>query len=387
MEAAPMTENSRNAKVLQGNEACAMGAFAAGVDFFAGYPITPSSEIAELMSQCMPLMGGRFIQMEDEIASIAAIIGASLAGSRAMTATSGPGFSLMQENLGFACLAEIPCVIVNVQRAGPSTGLPTQPAQMDVQQTRWGTHGDHSIIALAPSTVRECFEMTIECVNLAERFRTPTVLLMDEVVGHMRESVSFPEAGVYELCHRIEPESGLLDYCPFGRCDGGVAPLAEFGGQYRYHVTGLTHDAHGFPTMVPEEVDRKIRHIVAKIDACADDLACNEEFLTEDAEVLLFAYGSAARVAKASVRALRSAGVKAGLLRVKTIWPFSSKRLLELAPRLRRVVVPELNLGQLVLEVERAVCGAVPVERLGRVDGHLFEPHEITEFVQRGEGR
>jgi 2-oxoglutarate ferredoxin oxidoreductase subunit alpha len=387
VEVAPMADNGGNAKILQGNEACAIGAFAAGVNFFAGYPITPSSEIAEFMSLCMPLMGGRFIQMEDEIASIAAIIGASLAGSRAMTATSGPGFSLMQENLGFACIAEIPCVIVNVQRAGPSTGLPTQPAQMDIQQARWGTHGDHAIIALAPSTVCECFEMTIECVNLAERFRTPTILLMDEVVGHMRESVRFPDPGTYGLCMREAPEEGLLDYCPFKECGDAAAPLAEFGGEYRYHVTGLTHDAHGFPTMLPEEVDRKVRHIVSKIESRTDELACNEEFMTEDADVLLFAYGSTARVAKASVRSLRRAGVNAGLLRAKTIWPFSTKRLKELAPQLRLVVVPELNLGQLVLEVERALCGSVRVERLGRVDGHLFEPADISEFVLREAGR
>ncbi len=371
------------AKVLQGNEACAVGALAAGVDFFAGYPITPSSEIAELMSQCMPLIGGRFIQMEDEIASIAAIIGASLAGATSMTATSGPGFSLMQENLGFACLAEIPCVIVNVMRAGPSTGLPTQAAQGDVQQARWGTHGDHAIIALCPSTVRECFEMTIECVNLAERFRTPTILLMDEVIGHMRETVVLPTSDSYSLTHRDVPESGLADYCPYAECDAPVSPLAAFGGEYRFHVTGLTHDVHGFPTMVPDEVDRKIRHIVGKIESRADELASNEEYATEDAEVLLFAYGSTARVAKASVRALREKGVRAGLLRAKTLWPFSPKRLRELAPGLKLVVVPEMNLGQYVLEVERVLCGDVRVARLGRVDGHLFEPDEITEFVLR----
>ena len=377
---------SPEARVLQGNEACAIGALAAGVDFFAGYPITPSSEIAELMSRCLPLVGGRFIQMEDELASMAAIVGASLAGARAMTATSGPGFSLMQENLGFACLAEVPCVIVNVQRAGPSTGLPTQPAQMDVQQTRWGTHGDHSIIALSPSTVRECFELTVECVNLSEIYRTPVVLLMDEVVGHMRESVRLPGPGSYRVCWRTQPASGAADYCPYEECAEGVAPLGSFGGEYRFHVTGLTHDRHGFPTMVPEEVDRKIRHIVGKIESRADELAANEEFMTDDADVLLFAYGSTARVAKASVRALRAAGVRAGLLRAKTIWPFSGKRLTELAPQLRLVVVPEMNLGQIVLEVERALCGSVPVRRLGRVDGHLFEPDDITEFVLREAG-
>ena len=382
-----MGDKTRNVRFLQGNEACAIGALAAGVDFFAGYPITPSSEIAEFLSQCLPLVGGRFIQMEDEIASLAAVIGASLGGARAMTATSGPGFSLMQENLGFACLAEVPCVIVNVQRAGPSTGLPTQPAQMDVMQTRWGTHGDHSIIALAPSTVLECFSMTIECVSLSERYRTPTVLLMDEVVGHMRESASLPAPGEYDVAARTRPERGLADYCPFGECDGTVSPLASYGGEYRFHVTGLTHDRHGFPTMVPSEVDDKIRHIVAKIDSRTDALASCEESMLDDADVLLVAYGSTARVAKASARALRDAGVRAGLLRLRTIWPFSQKRLKELAPGLRLVVVPEMNLGQLVLEVERAVCGAVPVRHIGRVDGHLFEPDEITAFVLKEAGR
>jgi 2-oxoglutarate ferredoxin oxidoreductase subunit alpha len=382
-----MTEKPRNVRFLQGNEACAIGALAGGLDFFAGYPITPSSEIAEIMSQCLPLVNGRFIQMEDELASMAAIIGASLGGAKAMTATSGPGFSLMQENLGFACLAEVPCVIVNVQRAGPSTGLPTQPAQMDVMQTRWGTHGDHSIIALSPSTVRECFTMTVECLNLAETYRTPVVLLMDEVIGHMRESVALPDPGTYPVVRRTEPGPGLPDYCPFAECDGSISPLAPYGAGYRFHVTGLTHDRHGFPTMVPSEVDAKIRHIVAKIEDRADDLAGNDEFLTEDANVLLFAYGSTARVAKASVRALRDAGVRAGLLRVKTIWPFSQRRLSELAASLELVVVPELNLGQLALEVERAVCGTVPVRRIGRVDGHLFEPDELTEFVLKEVGR
>jgi len=383
-----MADGGRRDKVvLQGNEACAIGALAAGIDFFAGYPITPSSEIAELMSLVLPLANGRFIQMEDEIASMAAIIGASLAGSRAMTATSGPGFSLMQENLGFAAIAEVPCLIVNVQRAGPSTGLPTQPAQMDVQQTRWGTHGDHSIIALAPATVLECFTMTIECVSLAEEYRTPTVLLMDEVIGHMRESVALPGPGTYRVASRPTPEEGLPGYCPFEECGSGVSPLAAFGGEYRFHVTGLTHDRHGFPTMVPEEVDRKIRWIVDKIETRADELASHEAFLVDDCDTLLFAYGSSARVAKSSVRALRDQGVKAGLLRTKTIWPFSGKRLRGLAEQVKLVVVPELNLGQLVLEVERAVCGLVPVRALGRVDGHLFEPEEITEFVLKEVGR
>ena len=379
--------NKTNRQVLQGNEACALGALAAGVTFFGGYPITPSSEIAEILSQTLPLVGGRFIQMEDEIASIASIIGASLAGAKSMTATSGPGFSLMQENLGFAAITEIPCVIVNVQRAGPSTGLPTQPAQGDVQQTRWGTHGDHSIIALAPSTVLECFTMTIDCVNLAEKYRTPTVLLMDEVIGHMRETVVLPPPDSYEVLERLAPDPDTSDYCPFG-CDGTeVAPLSSFGGPHRFHVTGLTHDRHGFPTMVGEEVDRKIRWIVDKIEGKADELADLEEFETDDADVLLFAYGSTARVAKSSVRALREQGVRAGMIRAKTIWPFSRKRLKELSEQLKLIVVPEMNLGQLIIEVERAVCGAVPVKHLGRVDGHLFEPDEITESVLREVGK
>jgi len=372
---------------LQGNEACALGALAAGVDLFAGYPITPSSEIAEFLSESLPLVGGRFIQMEDEIASMAAVIGASLGGAKAMTATSGPGFSLMQENIGFACIAEVPCVIVNVQRAGPSTGLPTQPAQMDVMQTRWGTHGDHSIIALSPTTVLECFTMTIECVSLAERYRTPVVLLMDEVVAHMRENASLLGPADCGMASRPRPAAGLADYCPFGASGDGVPPLAAFGGEYRFHVTGLTHDPHGFPTMVPREVDDNIRRIVSKVESRVDELASYEEFMLEDADVLLVAYGSTSRVAKASVRELRRAGVRAGLLRPRTIWPFSQKRLRELAPRLRLVVVPEMNLGQLVLEVERALCGAVPVRHVGRVDGNLFDPGEITAFALREAGR
>jgi 2-oxoglutarate ferredoxin oxidoreductase subunit alpha len=382
-----VSERAPVKQVLQGNEACAIGALAAGVNFFGGYPITPSSEIAEVLSQCLPLVGGRFIQMEDEIASMAVIIGASLAGAKAMTATSGPGFSLMQENLGFAAMAEVPCVIVNVQRAGPSTGLPTQPAQADVQQTRWGTHGDHSIIALAPSSVLECFTLTVECVNLSERFRTPVVLLSDEVIGHMRESVTLPAPGTYRVEGRRDPGAAEGCYTPFCSQRGQAPPpLASFGGPHRFHVTGLTHDARGFPTMVRDEVDLKIRGIVDKIEGCADELASYEEFMVDDADVLLFAYGSTARVAKSSVRELRRNGVRAGLLRTRTVWPFSTTRLEELAGGLRLVVVPEMNLGQLVLEVERAVCGTAEVRHLGKVDGELFTPDEITGFTMEALG-
>ena len=382
-----MTEAATKKQVLQGNEACAIGALAAGVNFFGGYPITPSSEIAEVLAQCLPLMGGRFIQMEDEIASMAVIIGASLAGAKAMTATSGPGFSLMQENLGFAAIAEVPCVIINVQRAGPSTGLPTQPAQADVQQTRWGTHGDHSIIALAPSSVLECFTMTVDCVNLSERYRTPVVLLSDEVIGHMRESVELPAPGTYRVEPRRLPGLGE-DYIPYcSRSGEKPPPLAAFGGPYRFHVTGLTHDARGFPTMVKSEVDLKIRGIVDKIEGSADELASYEEFMLDDADVLLFAYGSTARVAKSSVRELRAEGVRAGLLRARTIWPFSRKRLSELADGVRLVVVPEMNLGQLVLEVERAVAGRAAVVPLGKVDGELFTPEDITRSTLEAIGK
>lgn len=376
-------ERDQAVELLQGNEACALGALAAGVSFFAGYPITPSSEIAETMSRRLPLGGGTFIQMEDEIASIAAIVGASLAGAKSMTATSGPGFSLMQENIGFACMAEVPCVIVNVQRAGPSTGLPTQPAQMDVMQTRWGTHGDHAIIAVSPASVLESYEMTMRAVDLAERFRTPVVVLMDEVIGHMRERIRTPDPGSYEVPKRRVPPPGTTDYRPYVSDASGVALLAPFGGELRFHVTGLTHDEHGFPTMAQSEVAKQITGIVEKIEAHADDLADNEEFMTEDCDVLVFAYGSTARVAKSSVRALRASGVKAGLLRVKTLWPFSVSRIRELAGRVRLIVVPEMNQGQMVLEVQRVVCGAAPVKHLGRVDGELFEPHQITEYVQR----
>jgi 2-oxoglutarate ferredoxin oxidoreductase subunit alpha len=326
--------------------------------------------------------------MEDEIASMAVIVGAALAGAKAMTATSGPGFSLMQENIGFAAIAEVPCLIVNVQRAGPSTGLPTQPAQADVQQARWGTHGDHAMIALAPSSVLECFTMTVDCVNLSERYRTPVVLLSDEVIGHMRESVTLPAPGTYHVEPRRLPEEGLTDYCPYCACEGDpIPPLSAFGGEHRYHVTGLTHDARGFPTMVKSEVDLKIRGIVGKIENCADELASYEEFMLDDADVLLFAYGSTARVAKSSVRALRKRGIRAGLLRARTIWPFSGSRLRELSDRLELVVVPEMNLGQLSLEVERAVCGAADVRAFGKVDGDLFTPDEIAEFTMEAVGK
>ena len=373
---------SQNLKFVQGNEACVEGALYAGLDFFAGYPITPSTEIAEHLATRLPRVRGKFLQMEDEIASICAIIGASLTGHKVMTATSGPGFSLMQEGLGYAIMAEIPCVIVDVQRGGPSTGNPTHVSQGDVNQARWGTHGDHAMIALAPSSVLECFTMTVDCVNLSERYRTPVILLSDEVIGHMRESVTLPAPGTYRVEPRRLPEEGLSSYCPYCACEGEpLPPLAAFGGEYRYHVTGLTHDARGFPTMVKEEVDLKIRGIVGKIENCADQLASYEEFMLEDADVLLFAYGSTARVAKSSVRELRRRGVRAGLLRARTIWPFSDARLKELSEQVKLVVVPEMNLGQLSREVERAICGATDVRALGKVDGDLFTPDEIAEFT------
>ena len=310
-------------QLIQGNRACTLGALAAGCRFFAGYPITPSSEIAEFMSRELPRLGGKFLQMEDEIASIAAVIGASVGGLKAMTATSGPGFSLMQENIGYAVVAEIPCVIVNVMRTGPSTGLPTSPSQGDVMQARWGTHGDHPIIALSPGSVLEAFEMTVTAFNFAERYRTPVILLMDEVVGHMRERVELPMVRPEEIVNREMPTVPPEWYEPFGNPASDVPPLAPFGEGYRYHITGLLHDARGFPTSRQDEVQSWLDRVFGKIDRHMDEIALWEEDGVEDALVAVVAYGSTARSARQAIKMARARyGRKVGLLRLKTLWPF-----------------------------------------------------------------
>lgn len=372
---------SPTVKLLQGNEACVEGALAAGLNFFAGYPITPSTEIAELLAERLPLVGGRFMQMEDEIASMAAVIGASLTGAKAMTATSGPGFSLKQENLGFAMFTEIPCVVVNVMRGGPSTGLPTAPGQADVMQARWGTHGDHPVIAVYPASVPEAYELTIKAFNLSEQFRTPVILLMDEVIGHMRERVELPDTPQTPIIERKRPTVSKDKYLPFDNSQGDVPPLANFGDGYRFHVTGLTHDQTGFPTSVPAKVEVLQARLRNKIENNLDEIVMWETENMEDAEIGVFAYGATARSAARAVRIAREQGIKVGLMRPITIWPFPDKLIAEYAPQLKALVVAEMNLGQLVNEVERAAHGQVPIKRVLQADGELIAPDTILQAV------
>jgi 2-oxoglutarate ferredoxin oxidoreductase subunit alpha len=364
--------------LLQGNEAMVEGALAAGCRFFAGYPITPATEISEVMSWRLPALGGTFIQMEDEIASMGAVIGASLSGVKAMTATSGPGFSLMQENLGFACIAEVPCVIVNVMRGGPSTGLPTHVSQGDVQQARWGTHGDHPIIVLAVSTTRDCFEVTVRAFNLSEKYRTPVIILSDEIVAHTREKILLPPPETLEVLDRVQPTMPPEWYIPYEDTPRGVPPMAPFGAGYRYHVTGLVHDVRGFPTERPDEIEPFLNRLFRKINQHFFDINMAEEHLVEDAEVLVVAYGSVARSARRAVADARERGVKAGLLKLITLWPFPRQLLEPHLKRVRVVLVPELNMGQISREVKRINRGLTRVETLNRIDGKLITPEEIV---------
>jgi 2-oxoglutarate ferredoxin oxidoreductase subunit alpha len=367
---------------LSGNSVVAEAAVAAGCRFFAGYPITPSSEIAADMSRFMPRVGGVFIQMEDEIASMGAVIGASLTGVKAMTATSGPGFSLKQENIGFACIAEVPCVIVNVMRGGPSTGLPTLPSQGDVMQARWGTHGDHSIIALAPATLTEIYRETIRAFNLAEHYRTPVVLLIDEILGHMSERVELPDPSELKIVNRVRPDVAPEEYLPYATDNGHVPPMADFFSGYRYHVTGLTHDVTGFPTEDPNVSQTLIERLEAKIRNNLDDILKNETSHLADAEVVVLAYGSVARSAQVAVRQARQAGLKAGLFRPVTLWPFPRKQVANVAQRVRGILVPELNMGQIVGEVER-VAGSTPVVPLNKANGQPISPTEISAALSQ----
>ncbi len=367
------------ARLIQGNEAIAEAALAAGCNFYAGYPITPSSEIMELMSRELPPRGDVFIQMEDEIASLGACIGASLAGRKAMTATSGPGFSLMQENLGYACMAEVPVVVVNVMRAGPSTGMPTTAAQGDIQQARWGTHGDHPAIVLCPATVDECFQVTVEAFNHAERFRTPVIVLADEMVSHTREKVVLPGIEEIEVLNRRRPTVPPDWYIPY-KTDGSLIPrLADFGEGYRYHVTGLTHDERGFPTRRPDEVAPFYSRLFDKISRQFPYLENIKSFQLDDAELLIIAYGCTARSARAAVRIGRERGMKIGLLQIISLWPFPRRPVSEALTGKIAAVVPELNLGQLKREVLRVNDGRTNVLGLSKMDGTMITPSEILD--------
>jgi 2-oxoglutarate ferredoxin oxidoreductase subunit alpha len=372
-------------RLMQGNEACALAAAMAGVRFFAGYPITPSTEIAEQLSEMLPKMGGKFIQMEDEIASMAAIIGASLAGSKSMTATSGPGFSLKQENIGFASFTEVPCVIVNVQRTGPSTGLPTNTAQGDMMQAKYGSHGDVPAIALYPSTVPEIFDMTIKAINISETLRQPVILLMDEIIGHMREKILVPTQEEVDamVVNRPKPPKGLEKYLPFDASMGDVPPLAAYGDGYRFHITGLYHDASGFPTSKPSEVENKIKRIHRKIENAKKEITFLRYDQMEDAEYAIISCGSTARSARRAVTLAREKGIKVGSLQIKTIWPFPEKEVAEVCGRVKKVIVPEMNMGQMVLEVERANQGRCKVVRYNRVDGDPLTPDEILDTLAK----
>lgn len=361
----------RAQRLVQGNEACAHAALYAGCNFYAGYPITPSSEVMEILAEEMPGRGRVFIQMEDEIASISAIIGAAWGGSRTMTATSGPGFSLMQEGIGYAAITETPCVIVNCQRWGPSTGQPTKGAQGDVMQAIWGTHGDHPVIVVTASTVRDTFDMTVQAFNLAETYRVPVILLMDEVLAHMRENIVWPEPGEIPVVER-KPPPDLRTYKPFA---GGV--FLPFGRGARFHVTGLAHGAEGF-AVVDELAAKELTRMVGKIRDHAGALAMYDRYKLDDASLGIIAYGITSRPAQHAAELLRQSGTRAGLLSLKTLWPFPDHLVREVAEQVDTIVVPELNMGQLVREVERAAAGLCEVIPVNRVDGHMLTPAQIV---------
>ncbi len=369
-------------KLLQGNEACAEGALYAGCTFFAGYPITPATEVAEYLSRRLPLIGGVILQMEDEIASVGAIIGASLAGKKAMTATSGPGFSLKQENIGFGMLCEVPIVVIDVMRGGPSTGVPTGPSQSDIMQCKWGTHGDHPVICLTPAYVQEIFSETVRAFNLAERYRTPVFVAYDEVVGHMRERIEIPDKGVLPVENRRRPTCSPSEYMPFDDTQGDVPPIADFFSGYRQHITGLNHAADGFPVNASPRIHTDELRLLRKVEGNRKDIIRYDTVMLEDAEVVVFGYGVSGRSGKSAVELARAEGIKAGLFRPLTIWPFPEEEVEALASRARGIIVPELSLGQIVLEVERCAKGRCRVEGIFRVDGDPITPDQILEKIK-----
>ena len=369
-------------RLMQGNECIAEGAISAGVRFFAGYPITPATEIAEILSDKLPEVGGKFIQMEDEIGSIAAAIGASIGGIKSLTATSGPGFSLKQENLGFACIAEIPLVVVNVMRGGPSTGLPTSPSQGDVMQARWGTHGDHPIIVLSPSSVEEAFHLTIKAVNLSEKYRNPVILLIDEVIAHMRARVSLPDEKDIIRINRIKPNMPPEWYIPYENTLTGVPPMASFGEGYRYHITGLVHDQKGFPTSKPKEVEENLTRLFKKIERGFQEICMVKYHFMDDADYAIVAYGSVTLSSLSAIEILRARGIKAGLLEINTLWPFPRFAIEQILSSVKTIIVPEMNIGQIYREVVRVSQGKVEVKKYNKIIGELITPDEIVKAVK-----
>ena len=369
--------------LLQGNEAIVEGALAAGCRFFAGYPITPASEISERFSVRLPQLGGTFIQMEDEIASMGAVVGASLAGVKSMTATSGPGFSLMQENIGFACMAEVPCVVVDVMRGGPSTGLPTFPSQGDVMQARWGTHGDHPIIVLACSSVRDSFEITVDAFNLSEKYRIPVIILTDEIVAHTRETFTLPDPRELVIVDRTAPAMPRDWYIPYEDTGMGVPPMAAFGDGYYFHTTGLTHDVRGFPTQRSDEINASINRLFRKITQGFHEIQKVKYFMMDDAELAVIAYGSVARSARRAVVDARAKGMKAGLLQLVTLFPFPRRHVENVLTQCRAVLVPEMNMGQISREVKRVNRSSAHVLKYNRIDSQLITPEEIQAELAR----
>ena len=367
---------------LDGDHACAEGALAAGCRFLAGYPITPSTEMAERISERFPEVGGIFIQMEDELGSMAAVVGAAWGGAKSMTVTSGPGFSLMMENIGLAAMMEIPCVIVNVQRGGPSTGLPTLPGQADMMQARWGSHGDYEIIALSPNSPQECFEVVIEAANLSEKYRVPVLVMTDECVGHMTEKVVIPKADEIEIYPRRYTKLPPSEYLPFKAGEDLVPEMVKAGDGYKIHITGLTHDEKGYPVMSWEAQEKLVRRLVEKIRLHADEIVHTEEIDIEDAEVVVLSYGISSRVAIPAIQKARKEGIKVGQLRLIIVWPFPEKKIRELAKRVKAFVVPEINYGQMVLEVERCAAGKAEAILVPHGGGWVHDPEDIYKAIK-----
>ena len=366
---------------IQGNEACARGAIHAGCRFFAGYPITPSTEIAEDMAVFLPKEGGSFIQMEDEISALGAVIGAVWGGMKGMTATSGPGFSLMQEHIGYAAMTETPLVIVNMQRGSPSTGQPTMASQSDMMQARWGSHGDYEIIALSPASVQECFDFTARAFNLAEEYRVPVMIMADEIVGHMREKITIPEKT--EIVPRNMPKEGPETFLPFKAAPDGTSPMPSFGDGYKLQVTGLTHDERGYPdASTPQTHSKLVNRLVNKILSKTNELASVKSMYTDDADVLVVSYGAPSRSVTTAVKKARESGIKAGFIKLETVWPFPEDILREAALNAHRVVVVEMNLGQIFHEVQR-VLRDHEVELIPKIGGEMHKPEEILRVIQK----
>jgi 2-oxoglutarate ferredoxin oxidoreductase subunit alpha len=379
------------AHFLDGDHACSEGALSAGCRFVAGYPITPSTEVVERIANRFPIVGGIFIQMEDEVASSIAIQGAVWGGAKSMTVTSGPGFSLMMEHIGLAAMLETPCVFINVQRGGPSTGLPTLPGQADMMQARWGSHGDYEIIALSPNSPQECYDLTIKAFNLAEEYRVPVMVMMDECVGHMTEKVIIPPADEIEIVERRYTTAKPGEYLPYETNGGMVPPMAKAGDGHRFHVTGLTHDEKGYPVMNAQAQEKCVHRIVDKIRENAEKIVCLEESEIEGADVVVVSYGITSRVAVKAIDMAKAEGAKVGHLRMISVWPFPEKRIRELSQQVRAFILPELNYGQMFYELQRVVEGKTNSYLVPHGGGTVHEPdvifQKIMEAVKSGQAK